>query len=245
MYQTFLAMLLLFSTQSQQDATAIVKKANEKMRGNSMEAEMTIRTIRTNWSREMKCKIFLKGNDLSMVLIESPAKDKGISFLKRKKELWNWIPTLERVIKMPPSMMAQSWMGTDFTNDDLVKESSIVEDYTHVIIADTMVQERECYKIQMIPKEQAAVVWSKVVLCIDKKDFIEMNSQFYDEDGKLVNSIYSYDIKWMNNRLIPTRFEVIPADKKNQKTEMIYNKIIYNKEIDDNFFSIETMKKIF
>lgn len=245
MYQTFLAMLLLFSTQSQQDATAIVKKADEKMRGNSMEAEMTIRTIRTNWSREMKCKIFLKGNDLSMVLIESPAKDKGISFLKRKKELWNWIPTLERVIKMPPSMMAQSWMGTDFTNDDLVKESSIVEDYTHAIIADTMVQERECYKIQMIPKEQAAVVWSKVVLCIDKKDFIEMNSQFYDEDGKLVNSIYSYDIKWMNNRMIPTRFEVIPADKKNQKTEMIYNKIIYNKEIDDNFFSIETMKKIF
>lgn len=227
-----------------QNAMEIVKKADEKMRGTTMQAEIIVKTIRPSWSREMQCRIWMKGNTLAMILINSPARDKGIAFLKRKKEVWNWMPVIERTIKLPPSMMSQSWMGTDFTNDDLVKESSAVEDYVHTITGDTVIQNRDCYIIQMIPKPEAAVVWSKVMVCIDKKDFLELHSRFYDEDGGLINTMNGYDIKLMHDRIIPTRFEMIPADKKGQRTEMIYRNIQYNKPINDNFFTVEKMKTL-
>jgi outer membrane lipoprotein-sorting protein len=226
------------------DAKDIVKRADQKMRGSTMQAEILIKTIRPSWSREMQCKIWEKGNDLALILIQSPVRDKGISFLKRKKEVWNWLPTLERTIKLPPSMMSQSWMGTDFTNDDLVKESSIVEDYNHEIIGDTLILERACFVIQMIPKPESAVVWKEVLVCIDKKDFLELHSRFYDEEGYLINTMNSFDIKMMHDRVIPTRFEMIPADKKGQKTIMIYRNIQYNQPIADNFFSVVQMKML-
>ncbi len=228
-----------------QDAKDIVRKADEKMRGSTMQAELVIRTVRPTWTREMQCRVWLKGNNLSMILVLSPAKDKGISFLKRRKEVWNWMPVLERTIKLPPSMMSQNWMGTDFTNDDLVRESSVLEDYTHTIIGDTVIQNRDCYVVNMIPKPEAAVVWGKVIVCIDKKDFIELHSRFYDENDQLINTMNSYDIRLMDDRLIPTRFEMIPKDKQGQKTEMIYKTVIYNKPVPDEFFSIENMKKLF
>lgn len=238
----FILFMGFFGLLKAQSAREIVQKADQKMRGSSMQAEMVIKTIRPTWSREMRCKTWMKGNRLAMILIQFPARDKGIAFLKRKKEVWNWMPALERTIKLPPSMMSQSWMGTDFTNDDLVKESSVIEDYNHTIVGDTLIQNRPCYIIQMIPRPEAAVVWSKVILCIDKKDFLELHSRFYDEDGKLINIMNSYDVKMMHDRLIPTRFEMIPADKKGQKTEMIYKNIRYNLPINDDFFNVEKMK---
>jgi outer membrane lipoprotein-sorting protein len=227
-----------------QSAKEIVQKADSKMRGATMQAEIVIKTIRPTWTREMQCKTWMKGNNLAMIYIQSPAKDKGIAFLKRKREVWNWMPTLERNIKLPPSMMTQSWMGTDFTNDDLVKESSVVEDYNQMLIGDTIIQSRDCYIVQMIPKPETPVVWSKVIVCIDKNDFLELHSRFYDEDGKLTNTMNSYDIKLMHDRVIPTRFEMIPTDKKGQKTEMIYKNIQYDKPISDNFFVVEKMKTL-
>ena len=214
------------------------------MRGSTSQAEIVIKTVRPSWSREMRVKTWMKGTNLAMIIIQSPAKDKGIAFLKRKKEVWNWMPSLEKTIKLPPSMMSQSWMGTDFTNDDLVKESSIVNDYDHKIIGDTIINNRNSYIIQMIPKPEAAVVWGKLIVCIDKKDFLELHTKFYDEDGTLVNIMNGYDVKMMDGRLIPTYFEMIPTDKKNQKTEMIYKSIQYNKPLDDGFFSTERMKTL-
>lgn len=242
-YLYFILQLLASFTQVN-DARDIVKRANDKMRGNTMMAEMTIKTIRPGWSREMQCKTWMKGKDLAMILIQSPAKDKGISFLKKKKEVWNWLPALERTIKLPPSMMTQSWMGTDFTNDDLVKESSVVDDYNHTIIGDTIIRERNCHIIQMIPKPDAAVVWSKVIVCIDKKDYLELHSRFYDEDNELISIMNGYDIKMMHDRLIPVRYDMIPVDKKGYKTEMIYRNIVYNQSITDNLFTIEQMKRL-
>jgi outer membrane lipoprotein-sorting protein len=141
-------------------------------------------------------------------------------------------------------MMNQSWMGTDFTNDDLVKESSIVFDYQHRYIGDTTIHERSCYIIELLPKPEAAVIWGKMILCIDKTDFMELHARFYDEDGRFVQTLNAHDPKLMDNRLIPTRFEIIPTDKKGQKTEMQYLSIKYNIEIDDRFFTTESMKKI-
>jgi len=238
--------LILYSSLycSGQTAAEIVKKADDKMRGLSSHAIITITTIRPSWSREMTVETWTKGPELAMIMVRSPARDKGIVYLKRKKEVWNWIPALEKNIKLPPSMMSQSWMGTDFTNDDLVKESSVVNDYDHNILSDTIIANRACYLISMIPKPNAAVVWGKIIVSIDKKDFLELHSRFFDEDGSLVNIMNAYDIKLMDGRLIPTKFEMIPMDKASHKTIMTYRSIEYNKPLEDRFFSTEKMKTI-
>lgn len=227
-----------------QSAREIVQRADDKMRGATSQAEITIKTVRPSWSREMTVRTWMKGTDLAVILVQSPAKDKDIVYLKRRKEVWNWMPSLEKIIKLPPSMMSQSWMGTDFTNDDLVKESSVVNDYDHSIIGDTTIDNRNCYIIQMIPKPQAAVVWGKLIVCIDKKDFLELHTRFYDEDGSLINTMNAYDIKTMDGRLIPTQFEMTPSDKPGQKTVMIYKNVLYNKPMDDGFFTTEKIKTL-
>jgi outer membrane lipoprotein-sorting protein len=238
------ASIFFFNCVHAQTAKEIVQKADEKFRGNTSQVELTIRTVRPSWTRSMDVKAWTKGNEYSMILVQSPAKEKGITFLKHKKEVWNWMPSLERTIKLPPSMMSQSWMGTDFTNDDLVKESSIVNDYDHSFIGDTVIDNRSCYIIKMIPKPEAAVVWGQLIVCIDKKDFLELHTRFFDEEGKLINVMNAYDVRIMDNRLIPTRMEMIPMDKKNQKTEMIYRTVKYNRPIDDGFFTADNMKKV-
>ncbi len=227
-----------------QTAKEVVQQTEDKMRGKTSEAGIIIKTIRPSWSREMRVKTWLKGTAYSMILVESPPKDKGIVFLKRKNEVWNWMPSIEKVIKLPPSMMSQSWMGTDFTNDDLVKESSMVTDYTHEFANDTVINNRKCYTIIMTPTPEASVVWGKLVVCIDKTDMVQLHVRFYDEDNVLINTMNGYDVKSMGGRLIPTRFEMIPADKKNQKTEMIYQYIYFERPISDGFFTPEKMKTV-
>jgi outer membrane lipoprotein-sorting protein len=239
---TSFIILSFIQTIDAQDAKSIVKKADEQMRGKTSHVLMTIQTIRSGWKRSMEIEAWMKGSDLSLIRITAPAKDKGIVFLKKKKEVWSWYPTLERSIKLPPSMMSQSWMGTDFTNDDLVKESSVLNDYRHSIIGDTILSGRDCHIIEMTPLPESSVVWGKVIVCIDKKDFIELHSRFYDEEGMLMNIMNGFDIGVMSGRMIPTTFEMIPVEKKNQKTEMHYKKVEFDIPIPDSFFSIETMR---
>lgn len=241
---SFFILFLLSLITSGQSAREIVQKAEDKMRGTSSQSVITIKTIRPSWSREMTVKAWLKGNDLSVIVVTAPAKDKGIVFLKRKKEVWNWIPTLEKSIKLPPSMMSQSWMGTDFSNDDLVKESSVMNDYDHTLIGDTLLQGRSCHVILLIPKPEASVVWGKVILIIDKKDFLQLQTRFYDEENFLINTMTGYDFAMMNGRFIPTRFEMLPADKPGQKTVLIYKDVKFDVPIDDALFSKDKMKDL-
>lgn len=230
----------------QQDLTAkdIVKRADEYMRGKTSQADITIKIIRPSWQREMNIIAWTKGDDYSMILIKSPAKERGIAFLKREKEVWNWIPSIERTIKLPPSMMSQSWMGTDFTNDDLVKEASAVVDYTHKLLGKESIKGKECYKIEMIPKPSAAIVWEKVIVWIDAKYFLQLKAEFYDEDGELVNIMNSGDVKEMGGRKITSKIEMIPVDKEGYSTWIIYNDIVFNEIIDDNFFTTRNLKKL-
>ncbi len=239
-------LLLLFvpACLKAQTARDIIEAADAHMRGESSQASISIQTIRPAWRREMTVDTWVKGRDLSLILVRAPAREKGIVFLKRKKEVWNWLPALERSIKLPPSMMSQSWMGTDFTNDDLVKEASIVTDYEHRFIGDTTLMNRICYQIELLPKPGAAVVWGRLIVCIDKKDLLELHTRFFDEDGQLVNTMIAEEIKEMDGRLIPTRLVMIPKDKPGQKTIMIYHSIRYNRPIPDAFFSTEQMKKM-
>ena len=139
-------------------------------------------------------------------------------------------------------MMAQSFMGTDFTNDDLVKASSRIDDYSHKIVGDSMIA-ANCWKIEMIPSPEAAVVWSKVNMWINQKDYLELRLEFYDEDNKLVNIMQGSDVKVMGGRTMPCRLEMIPAEKKGQKTVIIYNSAMFNQPITEDFFTTQNMRK--
>lgn len=227
-----------------QTATEIIKKAEEKLQGNSSLAEMTIKIVRPKWEREMKMKAWSLGTKYSMTLITAPAKDRGTVMLKRDKEVWNWMPTIERTIKLPPSMMTQSWMGTDFTNDDLVNQSSTIEDYTHSIVKDSVVEGRNCWKIMLIPKPDAPVVWGKIYIWIDKIDYMQLRTEFYDEDNMMVSYMRAYDIKTLGGKILPASLEMVPVDKKGQKTIMTYNSLQFDIKIDEEYFTPQKMRQL-
>jgi outer membrane lipoprotein-sorting protein len=241
-----LSVILLFTAalSNAQDIKEIVKKADDKFRGKSSEGTMTMIIERPTWSRTVTMKSWSLGNEYSLIYITAPAKEKGQVFLKRQSEMWNWVPTIERMIKIPPSMMMQSWMGSDFTNDDLVRESSLVIDYTHKLIGEETIDCYKCYKIELIPLPDAPVVWGKVLMWISKDEFYWLRSEFYDEDGILVNTEILSDIKKMDDRTMPTRLEMIPADEEGHKTTMIYDKIDFDVKIDESFFSQQNMKRV-
>lgn len=238
--------LLLNGKLNAQDLTAkeIMTKVTENKRGESLYSEVTMTIVRPSWTREVGIKNWTKGDNYSLILITSPAKDKGQAFLKRGKDLWNWMPSIDRMVKMSSSVMGQSWMGSDFTNDDMTKHSSKTEDYTHELNGTENLRDHECYKLTLTPKEDAAVVWGKIVLWITRKDFIELKSEFYDEEGVLINTYNGYDIKEYQGRKIPSRLEVVPADKPYQKTVLTILKNEFNKPINDTFFSQQNMKKL-
>lgn len=228
-----------------QDAKDIIRKADEKMQGeNTSQSTMTMTIVRPTWQREITFKNWTKGRDHSLSLVTAPAKEKGQSFLKRENEMWNWNPTINRLIKLPPSMMSQGWMGSDFSNDDLLKESSIVVDYTHSIIGEEEVDGWECHKIELVPLEDAAVVWGRIIKWISKNEFLQMKTEYYDEDEYLIKTELAYDIKTMDGRVIPSRFELIPEEEEGHKTMVVMDEIVFNKPIPDAFFSQQNMKKV-
>lgn len=225
-------------------AKQIIQKADEKSKGNSSKGEMSMTIERPTWSRSIDMKVWSKGTDYFMILITAPAKEKGQVFMKMKKEMWNWVPSIERMIKIPPSMMMQSWMGSDFTNDDLVQQSSIVRDYSHKLLGEETIRGMDCYKIELIPNENAPVVWGQIIAWVTKDGFDVWKTQYYDEDYILVNTENSYDIKKMGNRNIPTRVEIIPENKKSQKTILNIISMEFDIPINDSFFTHQNMKKI-
>ena len=225
-------------------AKEIIQIADEKVRGTYSEATIKMTIIRPDWSREMELKSWSKGEDYSLILVTAPARDKGVSFLKRDTEMWNWQPTIDRVIKMPPSMMSQSWMGSDFTNDDLARASSTVNDFEQKIIREEVVEERTCWVIELIPKEGVGVVWGKILSWVDQKDFIQMKTEFYDEDDYLVNTMSGKDITSLGGKLLPRVLEVVPAEEEGHMTKVEYVSLQFEKPIKDAFFSVQNMKRV-
>lgn len=227
-----------------QTAIEIIKLADDKMQGNSNKSEMRMTIVRPDWKREVTMKGWALGREYSLILITAPARDRGGAFLKRDNEMWNWQPSIDRVIKLPPSMMLQSWMGSDFTNDDLVKESSIVNDYIHELGQDTVINNSVCYKIILVPKPDAPVVWGKIVSYIEKTELNQLLVYYYDEDDYLINTMVLSDIKEIGGRILPTRMEMIPAEEPQNKTVIEYLQMEFDLNLDQSFFSLQNMKRV-
>lgn len=230
--------------QNNLSAKDIIIKADELTRGKTNESTMKMEIIRPTWKRSVSMKSWGRGMEYSMTYITSPAKDKGSVFMKRKTEMWNWMPSISRMIKIPASMMSQGWMGSDYTNDDILKESSIVYDYTHKVISEEKIEGFDCYKIELTPKEDAAVIWGKILIWVVKDKYIQVRTEFYDEDDELIKSNFGHDFKIMDGRLIPTVIEIIPADEEGNKTVLYIQEMKFDIDLPESFFSQQKMKRV-
>ncbi|MCD4736194.1 MAG: outer membrane lipoprotein-sorting protein [Bacteroidales bacterium] len=241
----FTSVILSFPAFAQEFAAKeIIEKADKKNRGNSSQGIMEMKIIRPGWERTIAMKSWSKGDDYFLIYITEPAKEKGQVFLKRKKEMWNWVPSIERMIKIPPSMMMQSWMGSDFTNDDLVKQSSIVKDYTHIMVGEENIRGQNCHKIELQPLPDAPVVWGKIVAWVTTDGFDFWRNEYFDEDLELVNVENAYDVKDFGDRTLPGRMEIEPVDDPGNKTVLIFSEMKFNMNLEDDFFTQQNMKRV-
>lgn len=234
--------VLLFAQEL--DLKSIVYKADNRLRGKSSVSTLKITTVRPKYTREMQLKSWTQNDDLSLMYISSPARDKGTTYLKRAKEIWYYLPSIERNIKMPPSMMNQSWMGTDLSNDDLVKKTSMANDFDHELIATEPIDGIDCYHISLIPHEDAEVIWGKIEIWVDKVHFNILKQQSFDEDLELVNTVEGSNVKEMGGEILPTMLVFYPADKPGQKTIMEYLTLKFNVKIPDYYFTTQFMTKV-
>jgi outer membrane lipoprotein-sorting protein len=224
-------------------AREILDRVENLLWGKTVEGEyeMTITTPR--WQRTLTLRAWMERPKRSFIRILAPAKEKGIGSLRLGAEMWNYLPNVERTIKIPPSMMLQPWMGSDFTNDDLVKSSSVVDDYNQRILREESVSGRQAYVLELIPKPDAAVVWGKIIYWVRKGDLIPLKEEFYDERGTLVRVLSFSEVRPVGGRSIPTRWEIRPADKPGNMTVVTVRSASYDRPIEPETFTQRNLQK--
>ncbi len=226
-------------------AKEIVRRADDKFSGERTGySVMSMTVVRPAWQRTIEFKSWTLESEYALTLITAPAREKGQSFLKRGTGMWSWNPTISRLIKLPPSMMSQGWMGSDYTNDDILRESSVVDDYEHILKGEEVIDGYPCYLINMKANEESDVLWSRQVWWVDKKEYIVLKAELYDEDGFLVRTEKASELKMMDGRLLPTRIELLPAENPGNKTILEIREMKFNIPMQENFFSQQNMKNV-
>lgn len=223
------------------DAQEIVKKIDELYRSKSSYAEVKMNITTPHWERTLRMKVWTKGMDKTFIRIMEPAKERDIATLRIENEMWNYLPKTNKVMKIPPSMMMSSWMGSDFNNDDLVNEFSLLEDYHYKLIIPEDAQQDLLY-IESIPKEGLPIVWGKIIIAIRKLDYIPVLEKYYDEKGNLMRLINFKDIKKFGDRTIPSIMEVIPQHKEGHKTTLQYQEAKFDINISKDIFSLRNLR---
>jgi len=221
----------------------LIRHIDRLWRGETSRASMTMTVKTQRYKRSMTMEAWSRGKDYSLVVIRKPIKDKGIATLKVKENIWNYLPKINRVTKVPSSMMSGSWMGSHFTNDDLVKESTFEDDFNSSITFEGMRNDMMIYEMTSIPKEDAAVVWGKVVMQIEQKTLAPHRALYYDEEGLLVRTLTFDQPQQIGERTVPMRLTLQPEDKPEESTVIIYNDIVLDVPIADAFFSLQNLQK--
>mgnify|MGYP001945581894 CR=1 FL=1 len=221
----------------------ILRKADDLFRQDHsiVTMEMTVKTNR--YERNMKMKAMSLGTEKTMITILEPTKEAGTVTLKVDNNIWNYLPKVDRVMKVPAGMMGGSWMGSHVSNDDLVRENRFSEDFdTKVIHTPTDGNPDKIYEIELIPKEDTAVVWGKIVTR-SREDFLPLDVKYYDEDGTLKRIDKFEDIKEFNGVMLPTKFSVLPQDKEGEYTVMTYTSVDFETPVDEKMFSLQALRK--
>jgi len=234
-----LVILLPILSFSKATTESLVKKMDELFRSDSSIATMKMQVITPDYERTMRMEIWTQGMDYTFITILAPRKDKGVSTLKRKNEMWNYFPKINKVIKVPPSMMMGSWMGSDLTNDDLVKDSTLLDDYTVMLKGEAT----PYYVLELKPKAETVSLWGKIEIQLDKKSELPIKQIFYDEKGLQVRVMNFKDVKKVGRKEIPMTIELLPVKKPGNRTVITYEKIKFDIPITKKTFTRSNLQK--
>jgi outer membrane lipoprotein-sorting protein len=228
------------------DVKDLVDRGNKALRGDSSRGRLTMTIETPDWKRSLEVEGWNKDRTMAFIVIRAPAKERGETTLRRKNEMWLWMPKVERVIKIPPTMMHSAWQGSDFTYEDIVKADSIVKDYTHKLLSTKNEDGRTVYRIEAMPKADAPVVWGKIITDIalyDDQSVVPLLEEDYSERGELIRTITLSDVKIMGGRRVPSKLVCVPALKKGQRTTLVYQELEFDLPLTDDFFSYQRLQK--
>lgn len=235
--------VLLPSISSATTAKEILEKVDDLWRGESSFAEITMDVVTEHYERSIKLKAWSLGKERSLFIITYPPKDRGVATLKSEQDIWNYLPRVNRVIRVPTSMMMANWMGSHFTNDDLVKESRMSEDYDSEVTFEGSRDGNNVYELTLLPKPEAPVVWGRIEITVIQETLIPTRSLYYDEDGELSRTMTFDEVKTLGGRLVPTVLVLVPADKPEEKTVITYDSLELGLGLKPDFFSRSTLTR--
>ncbi len=245
--QMFFIVLILFIfpilSVVAQTPEEIISKAENTIKGESSYALITMRIVTPEYTRELKMKSWWLGNDKALIEILSPPKDRGNKTLKIGNEMWSYLKNTETTIKIPPSMMLQSWNGSDFTNDDLVRETNLNRDYNIRLLLEERIAGEDCWKIELKPKPETPVVWGLIYYWVRKNDYLPALVQYYSESGELIRTMKFSDFGRYGGRFIPKKWSIINNKKTNNLTEMILDEVKFDIKIPDRIFSFRELER--
>ncbi|UCG77384.1 MAG: outer membrane lipoprotein-sorting protein [Nitrospirota bacterium] len=224
------------------DIEEIIERVDRLYRSSTSQGVIEMTIVTENWSRNLSMDIWSEGMDKTFIHITFPKKDAGISTLRLDDEMWNFFPKINKVMKVPPSMMMSSWMGSDFTNDDLVKESSMLDDYSHKLL-EPEDNDPDHYYVELLPKKDIPTVWGRIVIKVRKEDFIPVREDYYDEKGKKMRVMTLKEITMFGDKKIPAVIELIPLNKENQKTVVRYKDLKFDEKLDEGIFTLRNLQK--
>ena len=223
-------------------ARQLLDNTDDQFRGEASKALMTMHVKAERWERQLSIQVWTKGEDKSLMVITAPAKEAGTATLKVDKNIWNYLPKIDRTMKVPSGMMSGSWMGSHFSNDDLVKESRMADDYTYSITGRPTGGEGT-WVVECQPKPEAPVVWGKVVVTVDAKTELTQSVTYWDEGGALKRTMEFRDVKEVGGRLMPTTMRLLPTDKPDEFTEIRYEEVDFNVQLADDAFTLQALKR--
>jgi hypothetical protein len=226
------------------DATPseIVDYVDRLMRGESSRGEVVMEVLTENWSRSMRMTVSSLGTEYALVRILEPRKDAGTATLKSGNEIWNYLPKVDRTIKIPASLMGASWMGSHFTNDDLVKESRLIEDYDISIEFDGVRNEIDVWEFVLVPRPEAPVVWGSIRYQVRKDDLMPVWARYYDEDDALMRTLTFGEYRELGDRLVPAVMRMVPEDDPGEYTEVRYEKLEFDVDLSPDYFSLRQLR---
>lgn len=231
-------------TFAQTDPLAIIDRVDRMLRGDSSHGVMTMEVVTENWDRSMTMEVWSLGTDYSLVRVQAPRREAGTATLKAEDDIWNYLPKVDRSIKIPASMMGGSWMGSHFTNDDLVKESRLVDDYDIEIAFDGDDPDGvTVWEFVLTPKPEAPVVWGSIEYRIRQRDYMPLWTKFYDEDGELARTMEHSGFTEFGGRLVPAVMNMLPADKPGERTTMRYEDLEFDIDVERSFFSLRNLQR--
>jgi len=236
-----LACLSATANTESRDAKDIVRDALNHWRGTSSQGAMTMTIHRPDWERSMSMESWTQGEKRTLVRVTAPRKDRGNGTLMDGNKMWSFSPKINRVIKVPSSMMGQSWMGSDFSNKDISRADDIVEQYDHTLLSESQVDGHIAYEVQSIPHEDAAVVWGKEVLVV-RSDNVLIEHRFYDQDGELVKALRTLEIGDMGGRTVAVRQRMEKVDAPDEWTEIIVDSVDFDVELSDSIFTLSNLR---